>query len=168
MNILNICSVVNAIGTIRLALSDILCFNILQISSKVTSPHKKSKSNWSDCFESLQLVRGQMFQLRFFSDINTDARFGFYCCARYHASFCIRRLIRFACLPAHASLLSVFLRSKSMSLLQCGLACSERVITGFFCFRLETCCERAITFVPITHVCLSVLKILWIWISNVN
>ena len=102
------CSVVNVIGAIHLALSDILCFNILQISSKVTFPHKKSKINWSDCFESLQLVRGQMFQLRFFSDINTDARFGFYCCARYHASFCIRRLIRFACLPAHTSLLSVF------------------------------------------------------------
>ena len=75
------CSVVYAIGAIRLALGYILCFNILQISSKVTSPHKKKgievsalnpcKSFAAKCFNFV------------FSDINTHAGFGFYCKNEY-------------------------------------------------------------------------------------
>ena len=66
------------IVAIRPALGKILCFDMPQTSSKVNSPHGKVtqtdaqslkqtlKSNLSVCFKSLQLVRGQMFQLCFF------------------------------------------------------------------------------------------------------
>ena len=77
------CWVVHAIVAIRPALGYILCFNMPQTSSKVTSPH--GKSYWSFYFKPQQLVRGQMFQLCFFWSgsrliiINTDTSFGFYC-----------------------------------------------------------------------------------------
>ena len=52
----------------RSALCYNLSFNILQISSKVASPHKKNPCN-SFAVKCFNFV---------FSDINTDARFGFY------------------------------------------------------------------------------------------
>ena len=60
------CWVVYTIFAICPAPSWILCLNMLQTSSKVTSPHEKS--NWSVCFKSFLLICGQMFLLCFFPD----------------------------------------------------------------------------------------------------
>ena len=58
-------------------------------------------------------------------------------------------LLMLHCLTAHALLFVVFYRKQKHKLITvCPSVLSKRAIASFFCFQVEACCERAITFIP--------------------
>ena len=58
-------------------------------------------------------------------------------------------LLMLHCLTAHALLFVVFyMKQKHKLITVCPSVLSKRAIASFFCFQVEACCERAITFIP--------------------